>query len=211
VTADAGWHPDVAYVVLPSKGQGQDRVTVIRTTEALVLAVADGSGGMRGGAEAAEHAVRMISDAARQANAQHPEWCASLITRIDATPAVSRGQCALVVAVVVENTIVGASAGDCGAWLVTDRIDELTEEQVRKPLVGSGSAVPVAFKADLGKGTLLLASDGLLKYAPRARIAALARGPDLDAVAHHIAELPRLRSGALPDDVGVVLCRDRAR
>ncbi len=176
-----------------------------------MLAVADGSGGMRGGAEAAEHAVRMISDAAHQAKAQCPEAWTSLVARIDATPAVGRGQCALVVVAIVDNSIVGASAGDCGAWLVTEGIDELTEMQVRKPLVGSGSAVPVSFKAELGKGTLLLASDGLLKYAPRDRIAALVRGPDLDPAAHHLAELPRLRSGALPDDVSVVLCRERAR
>jgi len=55
--------------------------------------------------------------------------------------------------------------------------------------------------------TLLLATDGLLKYGRRDRIAVLARGADLQAAVLQLAELPRLRSGALPDDVGVILCR----
>jgi serine/threonine protein phosphatase PrpC len=196
-------------VVVPAKGQGQDRVAVIRTTEAVVLAVADGSGGMRGGAEAAEHAVRMISNAAQEMIALDTQSFVSLITRIDTAPAPGQGQCALVVAAIVGPRIVGASAGDCGAWLITDSINDLTEQQVRKPLVGSGSAVPVPFEAELGLATLLLASDGLLKYARRNQIAALARGADLNAAAQKLADLPRLRSGDLPDDLAVVVCRAR--
>ena len=80
-------------------------------------------------------------------------------------------------------------------------------ENGRKPLLGSGEAVPVAFEAVLGDATLLLATDGLLKYAHRDRITALARGPDLEVAVHALTNLPRLRSGALPDDVAVILCR----
>jgi serine/threonine protein phosphatase PrpC len=197
-------------MVVPAKGQGQDRVAVIRTTEAVVLVVADGSGGMRGGAEAAEHAVRMISNAAQEMIALDTQSFVSLITRIDTAPAPGQGQCALVVAAIVGPRIVGASAGDCGAWLITESINDLTERQVRKPLVGSGSAAAVPFEAELGAATLLLASDGLLKYAQRNQIAALARDADVERVAHQLAQLPRLRSGELQDDLAIIVCRRKS-
>ena len=109
---------------------------------------------------------------------------------------------------IIGERIFGASVGDCEAWLITEHsIEELTASQVRKPLLGSGEAVPVAFEAALGVATLLLATDGLLKYAHRDRIVAIALGPNLQMAAHALADLPRMRSGALPDDVGVILCR----
>jgi serine/threonine protein phosphatase PrpC len=107
--------------------------------------------------------------------------------------------------------IVGASAGDCGAWLIHDQIDDLTEQQVRKPLVGSGSAVPISFRRPLRGGTLLLASDGLFKYARRNDIAEVAVREDLDTVARDLIRLPQFRSGDVPDDVGVALCRSQAK
>jgi PPM family protein phosphatase len=54
---------------------------------------------------------------------------------------------------------------------------------------------------------LLLASDGLFDYVRREQVVAAARGADLDAAAKMLAEFSRLRSGALPDDVSVILAR----
>jgi serine/threonine protein phosphatase PrpC len=197
---------DIAHVVLPSGRRGKDRVIVIRKPDGAVLAVADGAGGSAGGAQAAERALRNVIAFARIATSQAPEHWASLISKAD-TALSGDGQCALVIAAVVGGRIAGASAGDCGAWLIGDAVSDLTVDQVSKPLVGTGSSCPVAFGAELGSGTLLLASDGLLKYARREGIAALARERDLQAAAHRIADLPRLRSGALPDDLTVILCR----
>jgi serine/threonine protein phosphatase PrpC len=129
-----------------------------------------------------------------------------------ADDALSRGsgQCAILATAIIGGQIFGASVGDCEAWLIIENsIEELTASQVRKPLLGSGEAVPVAFEAVLGDATLLLATDGLFKYARRDRIAAVALGPDLQTAAHALADLARLRSGALPDDIGVILCRQR--
>jgi serine/threonine protein phosphatase PrpC len=128
----------------------------------------------------------------------------SLIQGIDKNGA--GGQCALVVVAVKGAKLVGASAGDCGAWLITEKVVKLTEHQIRKPLVGSGQAVAIAFEADFA-GTLLLASDGLFNYVQPELIVACARKADLQAAAEALANLPRLRSGKLPDDVSVVLCR----
>ena len=54
---------------------------------------------------------------------------------------------------------------------------------------------------------MLVATDGLVKYAPAARICAAARDKSLHAAAGKLVDLVRLKSGALPDDVGVALCR----
>jgi PPM family protein phosphatase len=197
----------VAHLV-ESSGEGQDRASVLRLENATVLIVADGSGGMSGGAQAAESALREISEAARRRMLSERASWLKMLAEADAALSRGPGQCAIVGTAIVAGRLIGASVGDCGAWLIAENgIEELTANQVRKPLLGSGEAVPVAFESALGDATLLLATDGLLKYARRDRIAALARHLDLQVAAHGLAELPRLRSGVLPDDVGVILCR----
>lgn len=56
-------------------------------------------------------------------------------------------------------------------------------------------------------GTLLGASDGLFKYVDLRRIQEQVGLADVRTAALALAALPRLASGALPDDVGLVLCR----
>jgi PPM family protein phosphatase len=204
-------HLLVARAVRSAAGQGQDRVAAVRFGEGVVLAVADGSGGMRGGAKAADRSIQLVTDHAHLHHTGDERAWAALVARIDADAGDQSGWCALVIAAVHDEMITGASAGDCGAWLICDHIEDLTEEQVRKPLVGSGSAVPVPFRKPLGSGTLLLASDGLFKYARRKDIAQIALREDLDAAAQELILLPQLRSGDVPDDVSVVLCRAQIR
>jgi len=136
----------------------------------------------------------------------------SLLESTDAALASDGGQCAIVLATVIGTRIVGASIGDCGAWLVDDRTADLTAKQFRKPLLGSGASKAVPFEAELNDGaTLLLA----FRRAPQARFArsdliAGARAGTRSAAAR-LSELPRLRSGDLLDDVAVVLCRASTR
>ena len=54
---------------------------------------------------------------------------------------------------------------------------------------------------------LVVASDGLWNYAPRAAIAELASGDDLDAAVRALVDLVRLPSGELQDDVAIALVR----
>ncbi len=90
----------------------------------------------------------------------------------------------------------------------TDVVD-LTDGQTRKPLVGSG-CVPFRISSSLvAGGTLLVASDGLLRYAKRSDIVRVASGADLTAAARSLIELVRLANGTLQDDVAVVLCREQ--
>ena len=82
----------------------------------------------------------------------------------------------------------GASVGDSGAWLIgRDGWEDLTEGQVRKPLLGSGVAEAVGFASAFG-GTLLVATDGLLKYAAASRLVSLARNGELETVAAELVD-----------------------
>jgi len=73
--------------------------------------------------------------------------------------------------------------------------------------LGDGG-LPVAFSSGpLAGATLVVASDGLWRYAKRDAIAAIARGDNLATTATSLVELARLPTGALADDVAVVIVR----
>lgn len=182
----------------------EDRAAHFATSGGEVLVVADGAGGTGGGAAAAEAVVAAVETAA----IGDAEGWVRLLGRVDRE--MKLGETTAVVCSVVGDVIAGASVGDSGAWLIDDgEVEELTQAQRRKPLIGSGRAVVEPFTGRLGAGTLLLASDGLLKYASAERITGCVGGADLEAVARELVELVRLRSGALPDDVAVLLARRR--
>jgi len=62
-----------------SSGEGQDRVSVLRLDDATVLFVADGSGGMSGGAQVAERALQELSRRARRRKlSEQTSWVAML-------------------------------------------------------------------------------------------------------------------------------------
>lgn len=166
----------LAQALRPAKGQGQDRIGIVRLSDAVIVAVADGSGGVSGGAEAAERAIDQVTAFARKNGRASGDSWAALIARIDAMEL--RGQCALVISEIDERMIIGASVGDCSA-----------------------------FSHSLDHGTLLFASDGLVKYARRDDVARIALLDDLDHAAQSLVKLPELRSGDVPDDITVVLCR----
>jgi serine/threonine protein phosphatase PrpC len=121
------------------------------------------------------------------------------------------GETTCALAVVAGDRIFGASVGDSGVWMIgPTTVVDLTHRQARKPFVGSGSACPVEFMQKSLKGeNLLLATDGLLKYAPAERIAIACRESDNETCAARLIELVRYPSGALPDDVTVILAAIR--
>ncbi|MCX5741996.1 MAG: serine/threonine protein phosphatase [Proteobacteria bacterium] len=174
-----------------------------------MIALADGAGGTSHGARAAQALVDAVGAAVADAID-----ASALIETLDR---VGEGQTTAIVLAVDAEGITGSSVGDSGAWLVGDEVVDLTEGQLRKPLVGGGG-IPVAFATGpIGSATVLVASDGLFRHARQADIVRIARGPDLDAAARALIALVRLPSGGLQDDVAVVLCRvmaltaDRAR
>lgn len=101
-----------------------------------------------------------------------------------------------------------ASVGDSEAWLILGgEVDELTDGQRRKPLLGSGGAIPANAMRPRRPGLLLISSDGLFRYASREKIVgALQDGPS-EATLHNLVDCVRLRSGALQDDVAIALLK----
>jgi len=182
----------------------EDRAAALTTPTGHLLVVADGAGGTGDGAHAADAVLAAATAAAPTLTSAAA--CADLLTRLDST--LRRGETTAVLVVLQGDTIHGASVGDSGAWLLgPDSLHDLSEHQRRKPLLGSGRATATPFTASLGPATLLLATDGLFNYCPPVRIATLANTPTLEGLATRLCDLPRLRSGALPDDIAVILAR----
>jgi len=74
--------------------------------------------------------------------------CERVLTELDEVVAANNaaGETTAVAAIVSSAGIVGASVGDSGAWLVNGTvIDDLTMNQVCKPFIGTGAAIPIGF------------------------------------------------------------------
>ena len=195
---------EAALKLLPENGQ--DRALAAGVPGGYLVAVADGAGGTGNGAAAAE---RLITGLAKLAGvAASTDWFGAIL-ELDDDLLLHRPGCQTtgVVAYVTAGRIVGASVGDSSARLISwaGEMTYLTAHQRRRPLLGSGEAVPVVFEADFGDGRLLLASDGLFKYASAERICALAMQGSVAEAADALANCVRLPSGGLQDDVAVVI------
>ncbi len=190
----------------------EDRSLIARPSWGLVVAVADGAGGTGAGGFAAQTAVDEIGRAVADARAPLSlAQLAELLVHIDAVLVESRtgGETTAVIAQLVGSSIVGAAVGDSGAVLVHihSSMTDLTARQSRKPLLGSGCSTPTVFGPAMLGGLLLVASDGLIKYAPRAAFARAMAAPDLSSARDILLESVRLRSGGLQDDTTGVLVR----
>jgi serine/threonine protein phosphatase PrpC len=195
--------------------ENQDRGAIIHSGERLILCIADGAGGLSGGTEAACLAIEFVRQNATEL--QDAPACVRLLQRMDQAVAkdAKAGETTCAVAVAVAQRIFGASVGDSGVWFVgPGAVTNLTERQARKPLIGSGIALPVVFESAKKVGDLLLlATDGLLKYTSAERIANIAntcRKGNIADAARQLIELVRYPSGALPDDVTVIVASEHS-
>jgi len=198
-------------------------------TEAHVFIVADGVGGRPGGGAAAARAVHLTREAVvagagwerfRNSLRSADNW-RELFQFVDEQVAEEdgAGETTLLGAFVTPTQIWGASVGDGEAWWIGPSVVvNLTEHQRRKPFLGEGASVPTPFAfllpTDETGGTLLLATDGLFKYADTDKIcetvrAAETAGEAASQTARAVAELARSSSGAFHDDIAVIVCRRR--
>jgi len=187
--------------------ENQDRGLITHDGPRVVLCVADGAGGCSGGTEAASMAVELVRQNVNILT--DAESCAEMLRKMDAAIAKDAiaGETTCAIVVVTQGDIFGASVGDSGAWLIPAKGNhlDLTQGQQRKPFIGSGNAWPVSFQRPRQAGWLLLATDGLLKYTSAERIHAGCREHPVDVAAQRLIELVRYPSGALPDDVTVIV------
>lgn len=198
---------EYAIAIQAARGAGQDRAAVFEHVDRLVVALADGAGGTSNGARAAQ----AIVDAVGAVEDPRQDWCALLEALDGDHQRLRNGQSTAVVLSLDPGGIRGASVGDSGAWVIRgDELIDLTEGQLRKPLLGDGCR-PFRVRGLLGGATLLAASDGLWRYARRGDIVRLAQSADLEEAARALVALVRLANGALQDDVAVVLCRSRGQ
>jgi serine/threonine protein phosphatase PrpC len=104
----------------------------------------------------------------------------------------------------------GATVGDSQAWLMVDgTLVDLTQNRIRKPLLGSGEANPQGLSHPLTSGLLIVATDGFCNYVRREQLLKEILRDDFAVLARRLVEMVRLPSGALWDDVGMVVCRPR--
>ena len=184
----------------------QDRVAVFAQADRTVLAVADGAGGSDSG----EHAARSVIEEIRLAvpNTDSPDaWCA-VLRQIDHW--IGSGESTAVVVDLRIDRICGASVGDSQAWVVRGPdITNLTANQRRKPLLGTGDAFPIGFSLDKLNGLLIVATDGFCNYVKRDEMVKILPYEDFAVLPKRLVDLVRLHSGALNDDVGIVVCRHK--
>ena len=117
--------------------RGEDRL-VLGSRTAHFAIVADGAGGMGGGALAAERACSLAAQIMRTTSPGGPDCWERCLADVDRalTLSGSGGQTTGVIVEIADNQIAGASVGDSGAWLLTKREHvDLTELQRRKPLL----------------------------------------------------------------------------
>ncbi len=176
--------------------RGQDRVDLRMYSDALVIALSDGAGGTGNGARVAELVVDRLLCADR-------DWDA-----LDEAAMRLGGQATGIAIRIDADGIRGDSVGDSAAWLFRgDDAIELTAHQQRKPLVGDG-CLPVSFRhAAIDGATLVVASDGLWRYAKLADIAAIAQQHDAARALSLLVELVRLPDRSLQDDVSIAIAR----
>lgn len=190
---------------------GQDRIFARVFGDLAIVALADGAGGRAGGGEAAQIAVDEAAKAAPSVRkAREARFWARWLREVDALirDDAQAGETTAIIAAIGADFVAGASVGDSSVWLIgAENWLDLSENQTRKPFLGLGGASPLPFSARLKGQTLLLASDGLTKYADWERLAQIARGAEIETAADELIAAVRTTSGAFADDVSCILCR----
>lgn len=184
----------------------EDRVEVLHADNRTVIVVADGSGGVGCGELAAESVVQEVK--LNYPSIHSADDWANLLRQIDKQ--MGSGESTAVVVDIRPYGIAGASVGDSQAWIVNNGdLTDLTIDQFRKPLVGSGTAQPIGFRNPPLSGTLIVATDGFFDYAKRDEITRVVMQTDFYEISRKCVDLVRLPSGEMWDDVGIVVGRNK--
>jgi serine/threonine protein phosphatase PrpC len=132
---------EIAIRIVAANRLGEDRAAAFTIPNGHLLVLADGAGGTSGGAAAADAVVARASVSSPDCASD----CVHVLETVDRALA-ELGQTTAILVVVSDGRVFGASVGDSAAWLLdcSGTLD-LTENQNRKPLLGSGRAKPAPF------------------------------------------------------------------
>lgn len=109
---------DAACVSVSTNKENEDRAVNVQRGATRLIVVADGAGGTEGGTAAAEMAVAAITGSRMiPALTRQPEFWENTLSSLDGYifNATETGECAIVIAAIVDGLLVGASVGDAGA------------------------------------------------------------------------------------------------
>ena len=197
---------ETSQCVLGYRRVCQDAVGVFERLTSTVLVVADGAGGIEDGEVASRSVVELIHRACSASEAL-VDWVQVLR---QADHGMGSGQSTACVVELHAGGLRGASVGDSGvAMLVDDELVFPSDGQQRKPLLGTGEAVPRPFSAPWSGGLVILGSDGFWNYVRRDRLVADLMFVDFPVLGKTLAEMVRLPSGGLADDTAVLCARRR--
>jgi serine/threonine protein phosphatase PrpC len=203
-------HPYIyARALASSRQRPEDAVGVFERDDVLVAALADGAGGIRGG-DAASRSLVLVAESAASDPAFAVKdigaWIDLFRSADAALAAKGAGVTTGVVVVLGPRGLIGISIGDSEAWVVTsNQIDDLTVGQQTRQRLGGGPAALATFERPFLAGVLVIATDGLFKFAANEVIARIVRVGPIGVAAERLVELVRHPSGVLADDVAVVL------
>lgn len=199
---------DYASLLTSSRKNNEDRVQVVERNDALVVLVADGAGGLAGGATAADGVVEAVGSAVDDDgfDINSASGWNNILGDVDKKLAATfAGETTAIVLSVSSAGVVGASVGDSQAWVISAAgIDDLTGDQNKKRL-GSGRAVPITFFRPRLDGVLVVGTDGLFNYTTAARIVQAIRDRGPQEAVEALRDLVQLPSGNYNDDFGAVV------
>ena len=188
------------------RGKCEDQSIVLKDLDRkrIVVVVADGAGGVGSGDLAAMTVIREVKENLRSINTAD-EW-KLLLSQTDFR--ITQGESTAVIVDIREYGIAGASVGDSKAWTLKDgEVDDLTKNQVRKPLLGSGRAEPMSFTRQSFGDFLIVGSDGFFDYSKPAEVTRLIYKSDFYSIPRKCIELVQLPSGEFWDDTSIIAVR----
>jgi hypothetical protein len=198
---------EISQYIVGQRNISQDAIGVIERPHSTVIVVADGAGGTENGDIASQSVINEVRFAAHTLQGDI-DWV-QVLRQVD--HAIGSGQSTACIAELSDHHLHGASVGDCRVAIKNGLVfDFPSDGQSRKPLLGTGDALPIAFSRPWSGDLVIAASDGLWNYCQNERIMSASHQIDFPIFAKHLVDMVKLPlSGGYVDDVAVVCARRR--
>jgi len=186
---------------------GADRLSVdYLDNGTIVLCLSDGAGGLFGSIKASTMAIDKCLLKIKQLTQYTPEKLEMMLKEIDNEiyKDARAGETTIVVMLIQNNMITGASVGDSQGWLLNAKFEyELTMLQRRKPLLGSNLSEPIGFETLETIDSIVLGSDGLFNYVNIEKIKKVVTSKNF--MIKNLYRLAKEHTGYLQDDFSVIV------